>query len=257
MKLSIITCTYNSDLYLQQCINSVIAQNLPKEMYEHIFVDAYSTDNTKKIIKDYMNKYTNVKIIERKPKWVYNAMNEGIKEAKWEYILCLNSDDFLVDNILTKYLDFIKSTNNKDLYYAKQNNIIEWKALYTLPNNLLCLRKFLFKYFWVVNILIHHSTVLIRRDTICELWLFDESKKIASDYWMWLNVLKTNKEYIFFPNVVSNFRIHEWGISSTKKNQKLWREESLYFKRKHFLLINFYISNMFDYIFKMYWKSFW
>jgi glycosyltransferase involved in cell wall biosynthesis len=68
MKLSIITCTYNSEKYIQECINSVIAQNLDKDDYEHIFVDAYSTDKTKDIIAQYMKKYSNVELIERKPK---------------------------------------------------------------------------------------------------------------------------------------------------------------------------------------------
>jgi glycosyltransferase involved in cell wall biosynthesis len=68
MKLSIITCTYNSEKYLQECIDSVVAQNLDIHEYEHIFVDAYSTDKTKKIIVEYKKKYSNVRLIEREPK---------------------------------------------------------------------------------------------------------------------------------------------------------------------------------------------
>ncbi|MBR4633566.1 glycosyltransferase family 2 protein [bacterium] len=68
MKLSIITCTYNREKCLQQCIDSVIAQNLDLNTYEHIFVDAYSKDKTKTIIKNYMAKYKNVRLIEREPK---------------------------------------------------------------------------------------------------------------------------------------------------------------------------------------------
>jgi glycosyltransferase involved in cell wall biosynthesis len=68
MKLSIVTCTYNSEKYLQECIDSVIAQDLDTNIYEHVFVDAYSTDKTKNIIKKYQKQYPNVKIIERQPK---------------------------------------------------------------------------------------------------------------------------------------------------------------------------------------------
>ena len=256
MKLSIITCTYNSEQYLQECINSVISQNLSVDEYEHIFVDACSTDTTKQIIENYQKKYSNVKIIERKPKWVYNAMNEWIKEAKWEYVLCLNSDDYLVKNILKKYLKFIEATGNKDLYYWKQNNIVDWKLTYIMVNNFLRLRKFLFKYFWS-NVLIFHPTVLIRRDTINELWLFDESKKIASDYWMWLNILANKKEYCFFPYSVSNFRIHEWWISSSSKNIKLSFNESLYFKKKYLPRYVVLFSNIIEYIANLYWKIVW
>ena len=54
MKVSIITVTYNSEKYLQDCINSILSQHHPD--IEHIIVDGGSTDNTLAIIKSYGNK---------------------------------------------------------------------------------------------------------------------------------------------------------------------------------------------------------
>ena len=53
MKVSIITVTYNSAIYLQDCINSVIGQHYPN--IEHIIVDGGSTDATLDIIKKHDN----------------------------------------------------------------------------------------------------------------------------------------------------------------------------------------------------------
>lgn len=249
MKLSIITCTYNSEKYLQECINSVISQNLNIEDYEHIFVDAYSTDKTKDIVKKYMKKYSNVKLIEHKPQWVYNAMNEGIKEAKWEYILCLNSDDYLVKDTLNIYLWFIKSTGKKDLYYWILNTIVDG-VIYQWNSRFFTLKKWLFYNFWT-NILIFHPTVLVKRETIIELWMFDEHKKIASDYWMRLKFLKEWKKAVFYPYKVSNFRVHSKSLSCS--NDILCDAETNYYKRKYLSHSRFVLSKFIDQILKIYW----
>lgn len=250
MKLSIITCTYNSEKYLQECIDSVIVQNLDISIYEHVFVDAYSTDNTKKIIEKYKGKYSNVKLIERKSKWVYNAMNEWIKEAKWDYVLCLNSDDYLEKNILYDYLIYIDKTWNKDLYYWKLRLLKKWKIFNISNNNFVNLRKFLFHNLWM-NVLIQHPTVLLKKSTFLKLWMFDETKKIASDYWMWLNFLSHKKRYIFYPRIINNFRIHEWSISFSSKNSKIADEECNYFQFKYLPYYKYLLCNFFEKIIKI------
>gem|GEM_PF-1669444 len=69
MKLSIITCTYNSEKYLAGCIQSLITQNLNVNDFEHIFVDAFSSDSTINIINEYKNNHTthNINLIRSKP----------------------------------------------------------------------------------------------------------------------------------------------------------------------------------------------
>ena len=108
-----------------------------------------------------MEKHHNVRIIERKPKWIYNAMNEGIKESKWDYIMCLNSDDFLEKNILTKYLKFIEETWYKDIYYWKVR-VFNSVNSYVNLNNLIKLREFLYKNFGC-NVLVNHPSTLTKK----------------------------------------------------------------------------------------------
>ena len=94
MFLSIITPTYNSQDKILFCINSVIKQNF--EDYEHIIIDNNSTDRTLKLIKGINNK--RIKIISEQDKGIYFAMNKGAKIASGQYLLFLNSDDFLIDD---------------------------------------------------------------------------------------------------------------------------------------------------------------
>lgn len=77
MKLSIITCTYNSEKYLPEAMASIASQNNGID-YEHIFVDGMSSDTTCDIIKKYAANNPTVGVIleQRNPKGIYNAMNE-------------------------------------------------------------------------------------------------------------------------------------------------------------------------------------
>lgn len=242
MKLSIITCTYNSEKYLQECIDSVINQNLDINEYEHIFVDAYSKDKTKSIIKEYMSKYKNVRLIEREPKWVYNAMNEWIKEAKWGYVMCLNSDDYLEKNVMSWYLKYIRETGNKDLYYGKLNIVNDWIIKYWVNDGWIKIRKKLFELFWS-NVLIYHPTVLVKRNTLIDMWLFHEDKKIASDYWMWLNMYVNHKKFSFYPHNITYFRSWDWSLSS---NTMLWEDEVHFFQKMYLPKINYQIALIID-----------
>jgi len=76
--LSIITCTYNSEKFLSETISSVEKQGLDPKIFEHIFIDAESSDETLQIIHDYMerNPSYNIRIVSREAKGIYNAINK-------------------------------------------------------------------------------------------------------------------------------------------------------------------------------------
>ena len=102
--ISIITVCFNSEKTIQQTINSVNNQNY--KFLEHIFIDGQSNDNTVNIIKKNMK--PNYLLISEKDDGIYDAMNKGIKIAKGDIILILNSDDifydhFTLDNIINTF----------------------------------------------------------------------------------------------------------------------------------------------------------
>lgn len=235
-KVSIITCTYNSEQYLQDCIEWIVSQQLDPDDYEHIFVDGLSKDLTINIIKKYMDKYPDhaIKVIQQKPQWIYSAMNEWIKQSSWDYVMFLNSDDYLQKDILKEYIKHINKTNNKDIYYARFNRVSEWKTLWTIPSSnriAFFLQKILF-YVWL-NTLVYHPTTIIKRSLFNELWYYDEAKKIASDYGFWLNCIKHKKAFVYFPHVVSNFRANNGSITSNPANKEREIDENYYFRKKY------------------------
>jgi glycosyltransferase involved in cell wall biosynthesis len=101
MKLSIITINYNNAEGLRKTLASVASQTYAN--IEHIIVDGASTDGSVDVIKEYENQlhitHSTIHLLwsSEKDNGIYNAMNRGIRKAKGEYTLMLNSGDYLVD----------------------------------------------------------------------------------------------------------------------------------------------------------------
>lgn len=92
-KLSILVPIYNVESYLPQCLQSLVNQSLPE--IEIICVNDGSTDNSLKIIKDFMQNDARITCISKKNSGYGDSMNRALKEARGEYITILESDDWI------------------------------------------------------------------------------------------------------------------------------------------------------------------
>lgn len=102
VKLSVIVPCYNSALYLEKCLDSIIANEVDMEL---ILVNDGSKDNTLKIMKDYAKKYKFIKIVDKKNGGLSDARNAGIDVAKGKYIAFIDSDDTINKNMFNEMLD--------------------------------------------------------------------------------------------------------------------------------------------------------
>ena len=109
--LSIITVNYNNNKGLMKTLESVKKQTFP--LYEHIIIDANSTDGSKETILKYEKENPHLTFWSSEPdKGIYDGMNKGIKKAKGEYLYFLNSGDNLTEDVLLK----ISCDNTKYIY---------------------------------------------------------------------------------------------------------------------------------------------
>lgn len=106
MKLSIIIPTYNAELYINECIESIYRQGLSSEDFEIITVLDGCTDNTKALIAPLQKNHNNIRIIEQENQGVSVARNNGLHAAKGTYILFMDADDALFPHTLCKMLGF-------------------------------------------------------------------------------------------------------------------------------------------------------
>lgn len=108
VEVSVVIPTYNRAGFLPDAIESILCQSFKD--YEIIIVDDGSTDNTKQVLKPYLDK---IKYICKKNGGVSSARNRGIREANGRWIAFLDSDDYWKPEKLEQQLNFIKKNNLK------------------------------------------------------------------------------------------------------------------------------------------------
>lgn len=104
--ISIIIPIYNSERYLEKCLDSVLAQDYPN--LEIIVINDGSTDSSSSILKRYADIYPNLLYFQQENAGVSSARNRGIKEAHGKYIAFVDSDDTIPSNYISELYQIIK-----------------------------------------------------------------------------------------------------------------------------------------------------
>lgn len=97
-KISVIVPVYNTEKYLSRCLDSVIAQTFKN--IEIIIVNDGSPDGSMTIINRYADKYDNIIVIEKENQGLAEARRSGINIATGDYIMHVDSDDWIPDNTI-------------------------------------------------------------------------------------------------------------------------------------------------------------
>jgi glycosyltransferase involved in cell wall biosynthesis len=112
MFFSVIVPVYNVEKYLHECVDSVLSQTF--EDFELILVDDGSNDNSGAICDEYEKKDSRVTVIHKQNGGQSTARNEGVKNARGEYALFIDSDDMFADNSVFEQIKN-KITKNTDI----------------------------------------------------------------------------------------------------------------------------------------------
>lgn len=124
MKLSIIVAVYNTSKYLNQCLDSVLNQTLPREDYEVIIVNDKSTDNSLDIIKEITAGHENVRIIDKaKNEATFWSRVDGIMAAQGDYVGFVDSDDWIEKDM---YANMLKKAEESGADIVECGTIYEY-----------------------------------------------------------------------------------------------------------------------------------
>lgn len=114
MRFSIIIPVWNNEQWLEKCFTSILNQTFKD--YEVIIVDDMSTDNGMTIIRKFEKLFNRCKVIRNKTRRLNGgSRNVGIAEAKGDYVLCIDCDDWLIDDRVLEDID--KKINNEDVCF--------------------------------------------------------------------------------------------------------------------------------------------
>ena len=206
--VSIITPTYNCGKYIKETIESVINQTYKN--WEMIIIDDCSTDNTKDIVKQYQQKYSNIiyKMLDESSGAAI-ARNTALKMAKGKYVAFLDSDDLWLPEKLEHQIKFMKDNNYVFTYtdYRIKLNGKWLPYVYTGPNVVTKHKLYNYCYFSTI-------TVMYEREKIGLIQIADIKKN--NDYAMWFQAIEKSPCYRL-PECLSYYIKHENSISSGSK----------------------------------------
>lgn len=192
MKLSIITINYNNASGLSKTLESVFNQTFMN--FEYIVIDGNSTDGSVELIKQYEDSSVeNFSWISEPDTGIYNAMNKGIRMAKGEYVLFLNSGDMLASNDVTEKMLFeLKVESEKLNDNTNSIPILYGNMMKQTPKRLLRDKGFAGRQPTMLDFYtgtLNHSPAYIKRSLFDTYGLYDETLKIVSDWKWYLQVI--------------------------------------------------------------------
>lgn len=206
MKVSVICCTWNSAAYLPESIRSVLDQDHCD--VEYIFVDGGSTDGTLDQIAAISRP---VKVLHNIRGGISRAMNAGIEIATGDVIAHLHSDDYyLHPRVLGTAVRALEGAN-AGWGFGRIMRVIDGQLApesYQVP-------KYSAERLLRGNFIPHPAT-FVRRDWMLKAGCFDESRKYAMDYDLWLKLSKMG-DPVEFGEPLAAFRVHGGSLSSANR----------------------------------------
>lgn len=214
MKVSLITVVYNGEKYLNECIQSVIAQDYVD--LEYIVIDGGSTDTTLSIVERYKDDIS--KFVSEKDKGMYDALNKGIAYANGEIIGILNADDMLASNdVISNIVEKFKA-EKADGVYGNLN--------YINPNQSNgIVRKWVSKSFTKRDIQLGwmpaHPTLYLKKKLFREFGNYSLDYGTAADYELMLRFLYQHEiKAVFLNQLIVDMRIG--GMSNANAKQRYY-----------------------------------
>lgn len=229
MFLSFIVPVYNTEKYLNECLNSLITQNIPSKEYEIICVNDGSTDGSLQILQQFEENNTNVTIIDKANEGVSVARNIGLSSAKGDYIWFVDSDDLIQSNILMKLknataectadiFDFGAYNFEEDLSDSEKLAYSRNELPVTSYANTVFITRSLFKNeFLSRNNIIFDTALSYSEDSIfvCECLLNNpETRKINKPYYLFRN--RTNSATSLNTSKSIEKKLFSWQKASKK-----------------------------------------
>ena len=205
-KISVIIPVYNTEKYLSECLDSVINQSLPD--IEIICVNDGSSDNSLNILKAYADKDTRIVIIDKKNAGVSAARNDAVEKATGEYIMFLDSDDYLSQNACEIAYDSVNS-DDYDVgifgHYILKGKRLKPKYINGNPTDYINIWDKIFKTSFLKNTKIK----------------FPQEIKTAEDIIFSYTVNSHNPKYIFINELLMTYRDARKGSSTEDKLKQI------------------------------------
>ena len=220
IELSIIIPCYNVEDYIEQCLNSILQQDiLPKEI---LCIDDGSTDNTANIIKRYCETHTHIKYIYQENQGVSQARNTGLKNAISQYIQFVDPDDILHSKLLFYFFEIYNLNKNIELFYFENLSFQDFQMIEHKTKISNKVKKFLSG-----NDLFTHLINIKKYPGACWKYIFRKDRldikfegRNHEDHLITLHVILSSKLCYYFEKPLYFYRKRSNSLTNKKKISK-------------------------------------
>lgn len=271
MKFSVIVPVYNVERYLERCLNSILNQTYRN--YEVILIDDGSTDQSGKICDKYSKKFKQSIVIHQNNQGLSGARNTGISVARGEWIIFVDSDDWIEANMLFELNTYMKKAK-ADMYSFNAKKVDEHnqeieKLIFVAENDIITFfteeEKFNFyfhqlmqyKIGWEVCFKVYKRSIIEKK----KLRFVSTKKVFAEDYLFTFQYMLYINKIAFLCNIFYNYfqRSDSLLHSIVKDNilprlywigeigyRNVCKEHMRYFhknyRKLYFMLLNYHIQ---------------
>ena len=221
LKISLVSVTFNSEVTLNDTIESVL--NLSYPNVEYIIVDGLSTDNTVGVIREYEPRFNGrLKWVSEKDTGLYDAMNKGIRMATGNIVGIINSDDFyhrtdVIAKVADAFQDGTIQAVYGDIRFVNPENLDKTVRYYSSRN-------FSPRYFRY-GFMPAHPTFFTYRKYFEEFGYYKTDYRIAADYELLIRFLYTHQlKAKYLPLDFMKMRTGGTSTASFKSNLLLNKE---------------------------------
>ncbi len=206
MQVSVIITCHNYARYLSRAIRSAINQTLDRNDYEIIVVNDASTDETEKVMKTYSGRIKPLTL--KKNAGLAAARNEGIKSALGRFVVNLDADDYVDENLLQVEMLFLNSNHTWDAvscdYYLVDENEKHIGRISGSEKPIAC-------------------GVMFRTDLLFGIGLYDENFKMREEEDLRIRFAKKhNIKNIELP--LYRYRKHDNNMTNNKKDMAKYKK---------------------------------
>jgi glycosyltransferase involved in cell wall biosynthesis len=226
VNFSIVTPSLNQGRFIRDCIESVRSQT--GMTYEHIVIDAGSTDETLAILKE----YPHLNWVSEPDQGMSDGINKGFRKATGDWVMWLNADDYLLPGALARVANHAKENSTGDIVYGECVFVDEAKNVLRRKRD----HRFDFNILLFYGCYIQSTATFLKREILSAGHLLDLRYRNCMDFEYYLRLSHLGFRFSYLPETLAAFRWHPTNASTQFAERR--HQERLEIQRRQLELLH-------------------